>query len=404
MKAEIISVGSELLLGELADTNTSFIARQLAMLGIDLYHASIAGDNHNRLLAALRQARQRADLIITTGGLGPTQDDVTRDAVADLLEEKATVDPALKQELIDFFARRGMEMPESNIRQATIIPSAISIPNLRGTAPGWWAEKEGKIVVTLPGPPAELQAMWEREVHPRLEKRSNAVILSRTIKTWCLGEAKVDELAAPLLSATNPTLAIYAKTDGIHLRITAKAAEKESSRKMIAEQEAAVRRILGDNIWGTDEETLEGILGQLLMNKGLTLAVAESFTGGFLAYTLSSAPESERYFRGGIILGGGETKAAFGFMPQALPGKANDEIAAKMASLARTELGADIGFSIDGYTEPSGDINLGKIFIAIDADNNRQSITQSYSGRSYQIVRRAVQHALFDLYKLLRAK
>jgi nicotinamide-nucleotide amidase len=402
MKAEIISVGTELLLGELADTNTSFIAGQLAMLGIDLHHASLVGDNRERLLAALRQARQRADLIITTGGLGPTQDDITREAIAGLLEEEPAVDPALKQDLIDYFARRGIEMPENNIRQAVLIPSAVGLPNLRGTAPGWWAEKEGKVIVALPGPPPELQAMWQREVYPRLEKMSSAVIISRTIKTWGVGEAKVDEMTAPVLSAKNPTVGIYSKQDGIHLRITAKAAEKETARKMIARPEAEIRRILGDNIWGTDEETLEGILGQLLIKKGLTLAVAESFTGGLLSYTFASAPESERFFRGGIILGGGEARTAFGLKSPPLAGRASDGITAKMASIARTELGADIGFGIDGYAEPSVDISTGKIFVAIDAGKSSQSVTHNYSGRPHQIVRRAVQSALFDLYRVLR--
>ena len=207
------------------------------MLGIDLYHASTVGDNCERLLGALNQAWQRSDLVITTGGLGPTQDDVTRDAIAQLLGESAQVDAGLKKTLINAFFRRGMEMPESNIKQATLIPSAAAIPNPRGTAPGWWVEKGERVIVALPGPPSEMQPMWRNEILPKLERRSGAVILHRTIKTFGLGESKVEELVAPFLADTNPTVATYAKSDGIHLRITAKAAEREAASKLIAKKD-----------------------------------------------------------------------------------------------------------------------------------------------------------------------
>ncbi len=401
MKAEIISIGTEILLGEITDTNTPFIANQLAILGIDLHFASTVGDNYERLLGVLNQAWQSSDIIITTGGLGPTQDDVTREVIARLLDERIKVDARLKQNIVEFFIRRDLEMPESNIKQATLIPSATAIPNPRGTAPGWWVEKEGRIIVAIPGPPGEMQTMWQNEVFPRLERKSGAIILSRTIKTWGLGEAKVDELVAPFLSHTNPTVATYAKPDGIHLRITAKASEKEVAAKIISEQETNIREILGDYIWGVDNDTLEGVVGQLLISKGLTLAVAESFTGGFLSYTLASAPDSESYFKGGIIAIGDDTKTTFGIKPELVSGKASADIATNMASLARSEFVADIGIGVDGYTEPAGDIEKGKVFIAIDDGQSGQSMVQGYSGRPHQIVGRAVQHALFDLNNLL---
>ena len=389
MKAEIIAIGTELLLGEITDTNSPFIARQLALLGIDLYYVSTVGDYPERLFGVLRQAWRRSDLIITTGGLGPTQGDITRETVAGLLGERAEVDASLKQELIDFFARRGMEMPESNLKQATLIPSAVALPNPLGTAPGWWVEKEGRIIVALPGPPGELQPMWQKEVFPRLEKRSCAIILSRTLKTWGLSEAKVDELVAPFLSSANPTLAIYAKPDGIHLRITAKADKKEVASKMISERETDIRGILRDNIWGVDSETLEGVVRQLLISQNLTIAVAESFTRGFLSYTLASVSEISKYFKGGIVT------------PGAQVGKASTETAANLASLARSKLGADIGIGVDGYTEPAGDGAMGWAFIAIDTGQSGQRVVQSYSGRPHQLIRRAVQHALFNPRNLL---
>jgi nicotinamide-nucleotide amidase len=292
-------------------------------------------------------------------------------------------------------------MPEGNIRQATLIPSATAIINPLGTAPGWWVEKEGRILAALPGPPGEILPMWQKEVFPRLEKRSGAIILSRTIKSWGLSEAKVDELVAPFLSATNPTVATYAKSDGIHLRITAKAVNKEAASKIVSERESDIRGILGDHIWGVDDETLEGVVGQLLVSQGLTLAVAESFTGGFLAYTLTGVPESSSFFKGGIIATADDIKTAWGLKPELPSGEAGTETAAKMASLARAKLAADIGIGVDLHSEPDGETVIGMVSVAIDTGQGGQSKVQSYSGRPRQLVRRAVQHALFDLRNLL---
>ena len=405
MRAEIISIGTELLLGEIVDTNTPYLANQLSSLGIDLYFTSAVGDNAARLAGALNQAWQRSELIITTGGLGPTQDDITRDGIAGLLGEKLEVVSELKQNLIDFFARRGLEMPTSNIRQATIIPSAVAILNPQGTAPGWWVEKDGRIIVAMPGPPGEMQFMWQNEILPRLQKRAGAVILSRMVKTFGVSEAKVDELLADLTASSNPTLATYAKLDGIYLRIAAKADKLESAQEMISKREAEVRAILGDIIWGVDDETHEGVVGQLLMTKGLSLAVAESFTGGFLTHTLASTPGSERYFKGGLIATSDEVKVALGLDPKMVTGKANAEVATAMAILARRKLGASIGIGIEGESSPEAVSGMvpGTVLVAIDSEQIKQHQVQSYSGRLYQMRRRAAYYALFDLMKLLRS-
>ena len=405
MRAEIISIGTELLLGEIVDTNTPFLANQLSSLGIDLYFTSAVGDNPERLAGVFRQAWQRSDLIITTGGLGPTQDDITRDAIAGLLGEKPEVNEELKQQIVNFFARRGLEMPLSNIRQATLIPSAVAIPNPQGTAPGWWVEKEGRIIVAMPGPPGEMQFMWQNEVFPRLQKRTGAIILSRMVKTFGISEAKVDELLADLTSSTNPTLATYAKLDGIYLRIAAKAERPEEAQEMISRREADVRAIMGDVVWGVDDETQEGIVGQLLVAKGLTLAVAESFTGGFLTHTLANAPGSERYFKGGLIATSDEVKVALGLEPNLVTGKASAEVATAMAVLARQKLDASIGIGIEGESSPEAVSGMvpGTVFIAIDSEQIKLHQVQSYSGRLYQMRRRAAYYALLDLMKLLRA-
>ena len=403
MKAEILSIGTELLLGEIVDTNTPFLANQLSLLGIDLFFTSAVGDNPERLSGALRQARERSDIIITTGGLGPTQDDITREAIAGLFGEEPTVDPALKQSIVDYFGQRGIEMPASNIKQATLIPSAAAIPNLQGTAPGWWVERDGRIIVAMPGPPSEMQFMWQNQVFPRLQRKTGAIILSRMLKTFSLTEAKVDELVAPLMSSSNPTLATYAKLDGIYLRIAAKAARRREAEELISKREAEIRKILGDAIWGVDDDTQESVVGQLLVARGLTLAVTESFTNGFLAHTLASALGSQGYLKGGIVAATDQVKVALGIDAGLVAGGPSAELAAAMAGLARRKLGASIGIGIEGYTEPVGETLPGTVFIAIDREQAEKPVVQRYSGRLYQMKKRAAYYALFDLVKLLRS-
>ena len=406
MKSEIISIGTELLLGEIVDTNTPFLAEQLSVLGIDLYFTSSVGDNMGRLLGVLQRAWQRSDLIFTTGGLGPTQGDITREAIARLLDEKLEVNEELKQHIVSFFARRGLEMPVSNIKQATLIPSATALHNPQGTAPGWWVEKDRRIIVSMPGPPGEMQNMWQNEVFPRLQKKTGAIITTRMLKTFGVSESKVDELLADLIPSPNPTLATYAKLDGIYIRIAAKAEKPEVAREMIAKREADVRAILGDAVWGVGDETQEGIVGKLLIDKGLTLAVAESFTGGFMTHTLASAPESQRYFKGGLIATSSEAKVALGLDSRLVTGGASAEVAAAMAVLARQKLDANIGIGIEGESSPEAVSGMvpGTVFIATDSEQIEQHQVQSYSGRLYQMKRRAAYYALFDLMKLLRSR
>ncbi len=403
MKAEILSIGTELLLGEIVDTNTPFLANQLSLLGIDLFFTSAVGDNPGRLSGALRQAWERSDVIITTGGLGPTQDDITRETIAGLFKEEPAVDPALKQSIVDYFAQRGIEMPASNIKQAVLVPSAAAIPNSRGTAPGWWVERDGRIIVAMPGPPGEMQFMWQNQVFPRMQRKTGAIILSRMLKTFSLTEAKVDELVTPLMSSPNPTLATYAKLDGIYLRIAAKAARRPEAEELISRHEADIKKILGDAIWGADDETQESVVGQLLTTRGLTLAVAESFTSGYLAHTLASAPGSRSYFKGGIVAATDEVKVVLGIDAGLVAGEPSAELAVAMASLARQKLGASIGIGIEGYSEPVGGTLPGTVFIAIDRESIDEPVVQRYSGRLYQMKKRAAYYALFDLMKLLRS-
>ncbi|MFH0913857.1 MAG: CinA family nicotinamide mononucleotide deamidase-related protein [Chloroflexota bacterium] len=402
MRAEVISIGTELLLGNILDTNTHFLANELASLGIDLYFTSSVGDNRERLAGVLRQAWERSGLILTTGGLGPTQGDITREVIAGFLGEEPRVDPALKQSLVNFFTQRGLEMPPNNIKQATLIPSSSAILNPMGTAPGWWVEKDGRILIAMPGPPGEMQFMWQNEVARRLRERGGGVILSRTIKTFGLSEAKVDELLAPLLAAANPTLATYAKPDGIHLRITAKSAQKLEAQDMISRREAEIRGILGDSIWGFDDETQGEVVGRLLTARRLSLAVAESFTGGFLTQILAGTSRSQEFLRGALITASGEAKVAVGLAHHLATGGASHEAATEMASLVRRKFGASIGISIEGGSESADPASMAKVFIATDSQEIAQRGVQSYTGRLYQMKSRAAYHALFHLMRLFR--
>jgi nicotinamide-nucleotide amidase len=253
MKAEILSIGTEILLGEIVDTNAQYIASRLPGLGIDLYFKAVVGDNLDRLTETIERARERSDIVICTGGLGPTEDDLTREAICAVLGEEPHVDPDLEATLRGFFKRRGYAMPERNVKQCWLIPSAHAIPNPRGTAPGWWAERDGKIIVAMPGPPSEMHRMWEQEVAPELIRRQpGTVLITRTLKTTGIGEGNVDEMVSPLLKSSNPSIGIYARADGVQLRIAAKAPTADQARELIAPVEEEARRILGPAVWGAD--------------------------------------------------------------------------------------------------------------------------------------------------------
>lgn len=357
MKAEIMSVGTELLLGHLVDTNAPYLAQHLSTLGIDLYWISQNGDNRGRLAEALRRAWDRADLIVVSGGLGPTEDDVTREAISDLLGEQMVVVPELEVNLRALFASRGVEMPEANVKQATLIASAEAIPNPYGTAPGWWVERDGRVIVAMPGVPLEMRHMWTDHVLPRLRQRVGAgVILSRTLKVMGLGESAVEDRIRGLVGSTNPTVATYAKSDGIHVRVTAKAKTDGEAQALIAQMEAEVRELLGTFIYGQDDDTLEGIVGGLLREKGLTVATVEQCTAGLLASTINNVPRSYEYFKGGVVAVSADSLLALGLDPGIVGahGCISVEAVQAMATLARRSMGAAVGVAVVGVPGPDG--------------------------------------------------
>ena len=402
MKAEIIPVGTEILLGNIIDTNSSFLANQLPLLGIDLYFISTVGDNQKRLVDTLKQAWKRADLIITTGGLGPTQGDITREAIGKLVGEELKVNEKLWQELQDLLRRYPDKIPQSNIKQATTIPSAQIIPNSMGTAPGWWVEKDDHIIITLPGPPDEMKLMWQEGMLPKLEQRvTGEVILSRTIKTFRLAEAKVDELVAHLSKLSNPTLATYINPDGVYLRITAKAKEKTEAQRLIAQSEEQIRNFLSSYIWGVDDDTLDSVIGKLLRARNLSLATMESCTEGLLCNTIASGRESYTYFKGGLLACCDEAKIACGVDTSIMEryGKENTQVAEAMAETARRNLKSDIGLGVGGNM--NADKNSGDAFISLSSDKFEQNFTHILRGNRSRMKLRAVYAALFDLRKML---
>ncbi len=298
VKAELLSIGTELLLGQIVDTNANYLAGRLALLGIDCLHMQTVGDNLGRARQAFERALSRSDLVVVTGGLGPTEDDLTREAIAAALGETPAVDSVLEVELVAWFAGRGLVMPDRNRKQAWLIPSARALPNPNGTAPGWDVQKDGKRIIAMPGVPREMTPMWE-SVEPSLT--GGAALRWRTLKLLGIGESAVEEKLAELVRSTSPTVATYAKNDGVHVRVADKASSPEEADRRVADVEQTIRARLGEYVWGTDEETLPGVIGRGLEAREWRLAVAESLSAGDIARALAEAPGAERWFVGAIV-------------------------------------------------------------------------------------------------------
>ena len=407
MKGEIIAIGTELLMGEITDTNSAFLASRLPSTGIEVLWISQVGDDPKRLLETLSRGMSRSDIVFTTGGLGPTQDDLTRETIAQLLSEEMVVQQDALSRLERYFRGRDIDMPQSNTKQATLIPSAQFIPNKRGTAPGWWVEKDGKVIVAMPGPPGELKPMWEEVVVPRLSKKvQNQVLVTRNIKTNGLSEGAVAETLAEFFGNENPYLGIYSKPEGIHLRIIAKANSKESAHRMILPIEEGIVSRLEAYVWGYDEETPESMAGQLLTQKGLTIATMESCTGGLLASTITDVPGSSTYFMGGHVSYTNEAKIAAG-VPSSLievHGSVSQEVANSMADAIRHHVKADIGIGITGVAGPSKVEGkaVGTVFSAIALDKNLYPYPAVLPPRRSLIKQRTVSTVLIELIRLLK--
>lgn len=370
MRAEILSCGTELLLGHITDTNATYLAQSLAALGIDLYFVSQVGDNQGRILDVLQRAWQRADLIIMTGGLGPTEDDLARESISALVGETMYIDPALEATLRKRFAHFVPTMPQRNIKQASLISSAQSLPNPLGTAPGWWVEKDGHIVVAMPGVPKEMYRMWEVEAIPRLAPYTGGLIFTRILRVSGLGESTIEERLDSLIHSNNPTVATYAKTDAVDVRITAKATSREEAEQQVMQMEAHVRQILGYHIFGVNKETLAERIGALLQERNQTLGVMESLTGGLLSSTITDVKSSSSHFIGGFVAYSTDLKAHLGVSQEILEhhGAVSEETACAMARAVRERLNTDFGIGITGVAGPDEQEEkpVGTIHIAVE--------------------------------------
>ena len=375
MRAELISTGTELLLGQILNTNAQFIGQRLARMGIDVFFQTTVGDNENRLKEALQTAFSRADLIIVTGGLGPTSDDLTKETVASLLGLSLVQDDNSLAHIRHFFTVRGREMPQTNIKQTLSPLGAVVVPNRIGTAPGNIIERDNKIIVILPGPPVEMKPMFVDTVEKYLEKRTKgdkAVIISRIIKILGIGESTVEERIKDLVAAqNNPTIAFLAPKGEVYIRLTAKAETEEKAAKLIYIVEKEINTRFGDYIYGTDEDTLEKVTAGLLKEYGLTLATAESCTGGLISTRLTEIPGvSESYFCGFITYSNNSKTSLLGVSPDTLEryGAVSEQTAVEMALGARKAAGTSLAVSVTGIAGPGGgtpDKPVGLVYIGL---------------------------------------
>ncbi len=371
MRAELLSVGTELLLGQITDTNAAYLARVLAGAGVDLFFKQTVGDNAARLAEAVRLALTRADLIVITGGLGPTEDDLTVATVAVTLDLPMVRDEAVAASIRDFFATRRRPAPESVYKQALVPAGARIIPNRRGTAPGVVVTHRGATLVMMPGVPSEMEGMVEEFLLPWVRERTGeTVIRSRVLKVTGLGESAVEERIKDLLRLPAPTIAPYAKLGEVHLRLTAKGPPGDVEAHL-ASGEAAVRKRLGRLVFGADEETLEAATGRLLLERGMTVAVGESCTGGLIADRLTALPGSSAYFRLSAVAYSNAAKTALLDVPADLiarHGAVSAAVADAMARGARDRADSDLALGVTGIAGPGGgstDKPVGLVFIAL---------------------------------------
>jgi competence/damage-inducible protein CinA-like protein len=360
VRCEVVAVGTELLLGQIVDTNSAWLGEQLALAGVDRTHGQVVGDNLERIVAALELALSRADTVIVCGGLGPTQDDITRDAVAAVMGVPLVTDDDAAERILERFAARGRRMPANNLRQALVPVGATAIADPQpGTAPGLICPVGEKVVYAVPGVPYEMQEIVRGAILPDLARRAGTlpVIRSRTLRTWGDSESGLAEKLAPHMAeldaagAAAPTLAFLASgIEGLKVRITVKADDEVTARARLDAEEAVVRGIVGDNVFGVDSETMEHAVGEALVARGLTLAVAESLTGGLVAARLVDVPGASTWFRGAVVSYASDVKFSVLGVPEGPV--VSSEAAAAMAAGVRDLLGADVGLGVTGVAGP----------------------------------------------------
>jgi nicotinamide-nucleotide amidase len=402
MRAEVVGIGTEILLGQIANTNAREISERLAEAGIDVLHHQVVGDNVGRIAEALRLALSRADVVVATGGLGPTGDDITRQALAEASGLKLSRRSEIEDFLRDKFRRMGREMPESNLVQADVPDGARYILPDRGTAPGLVMEVEGgKRLYAIPGVPAEMREMLEGSILPELRERAEPrTLVSRQVRVVGVPEARIGELLEDLFrSSENPTVAFLASAGEVRIRLTAAASNRAEAVELIRPVEEDVRSRLGDAVFGADEDSLEGTVAGLLSERELLLACAESLTGGSLGARISAIPRASTYFLGSAVCYSRDAKRDVLGIPEEIldgPGTVSEECAIAMARGARRAYGADIGLSTTGVAgpDPLEGKPPGTLFVGLVADGAEEVRALRAPGDRDQVRRWAEQTAL----------
>lgn len=405
MTAEIVSVGSELLLGQIVDTNATYLAGLLAETGIAHFHRQTVGDNLERLSQGLRLALSRADIVITIGGLGPTQDDLTREGIAAALADELVLDSEIERRLRELFNQRGLKWVDSQLRQAMRPRCSRPIDNSNGTAPGLHCVKGGKTVIALPGPPGELKPMANGTVRQLLAGLGGGhTIRSRTLRVVGLGESLIEERIAHLLDSQNPTVAPYAKLFEVHLRLTAKAKSDREADDLIDPVDAEIAGLLGEAMYGRGESTLESVTIDLLRASGKSLGTAESCTGGGLAARLTAVPGLSDTFVGGVVTyTNGVKQNLLGVSAESLQecGAISARVAEEMAQGVCDRLGTDYGLSITGVAgpNPAEDKAVGLVYVGLAGPSGVETSEHRFGGQREDIRNRATQAALMLLRK-----
>ena len=404
MRCEVLAVGTELLLGQITDTNSAWIGARLAESGIDSLWQTKVGDNHDRIVESLRTALGRSDAVIITGGLGPTQDDITREALAEVMGVELVRDESVLERIRGMFSGRGRSMPESNARQADVPAGASVIEQRRGTAPGLICPVgEGKVAYAVPGVPHEMAEMLERAILPDLRERGRVttVIRSRIVRTWGEAESAIAERLGEHMAELDdagpgaPTIAFQASgIEGIKVRITVKD-EPDAADARLAEEEAAVRAVLGDIVFGVDAESMEHAVGELLKERGFCLGLAESVTGGLVGSRLTEVPGSSDWFRGSIVSYDSEVKFDLLGVPRGPV--VNEATAEAMARGARRLLGSDVALAVTGVAGPAEQDGrpVGTVCFGVDIEGEVTSSTVRFPGER-EMVRQFAAISLLD--------
>ena len=407
MRCEVIAVGTELLLGQIVDTNSSWMGEHLALAGIDSHFQTKVGDNFERMVSSIRLGLERSDAVILCGGLGPTQDDITREAIAEVMGVVLVRHPEIGDRIRAMFTARGREMSDNNLRQADVPEGATVIPQMPGTAPGLLCPVNGKVLYAVPGVPHEMREMLIGTVIPDLQKRAGlaAVIRSRVLRTWGHSESGLAEMLAGRIDELdvlgNPTLAFQASgIEGIKVRITAKAGGAEEAESILADEEARLRGIIGDLVFGVDDDSMESVVIDMLRERGLSLGVAESLTGGLMGARFTSVPGASDVFRGGIVSYASDLKFSLLGVPQ---GPVVSASAAKaMAEGARQALRTDVALATTGVAGPAEQEGqpVGTVFLGLAMDGVSEAQRVQLPGDRQRIR----QYAVISAVNLLRRR